>query len=81
MLLLKTGDPFVAQQYTRYLKSKRQGLEEQKQRNFYQRMQQDIKKRKDDNEESVQLSTNSFFEERKVRVLIARLSNRLIQEV
>eukprot|EP00347_Sterkiella_histriomuscorum_P014161 403361930 len=46
VLLLKTGDPFVAQQYNNYLRIKRKGKNEEKQKNFYERMQQDVHKRK-----------------------------------
>eukprot|EP00347_Sterkiella_histriomuscorum_P024345 403331448 len=46
VLLLKTGDPFVAQQYNNYLRIKRKGKNEEKQKSFYERMQQDVHKRK-----------------------------------
>ncbi|CDW80942.1 UNKNOWN [Stylonychia lemnae] len=51
VLLLKTGDPFVAQQYQKYLRIKRKGHEQKKQ-NFYQRMQKDISKRKQEDSQS-----------------------------
>ena len=45
VLLLKTGDPFVAEMYNKYLKAKRRGRKQKADRNFYERMQLDIKKR------------------------------------
>lgn len=44
ILMLKTGDSYVAKQYEKYLKHKRKGKVEEK-RNFYDRMNQDVQKR------------------------------------
>ncbi len=38
ILLLKTGDPYLAQCYNNYLKIKRRGKEDDKKKSFYDRM-------------------------------------------
>ena len=46
IILVQKSDPFVAKMYRNYIRVKRKkGLEQQRQKNFYQRMQMDIKKR------------------------------------
>ncbi|CDW89107.1 UNKNOWN [Stylonychia lemnae] len=46
ILLLRSGDPYVSQMFSKYLQFKRKGKRDQKQKNFYERMQNDIIKRK-----------------------------------
>jgi len=45
MILLHKSDPFLAKKHSEYLRVKRKQLQEQKEKTFYERMQEDIKKR------------------------------------
>ena len=45
LILLKKSDPFVAKMFKNYLRVKRKGRGDSVQKNFYSRMQEDIKKR------------------------------------
>ena len=45
MILLHKGDPFVAKKHSQYLAAKRRQKKEELEKNFYQRMQDDIKQR------------------------------------
>lgn len=42
VLLLKTGDPYVAKMYDKYLKFKKLGKYGKKDKNFYERMNVDV---------------------------------------
>ena len=45
MILLHKGDPFVAKKHSQYLAAKRRQKKEELEKNFFQRMQDDIKQR------------------------------------
>jgi hypothetical protein len=47
MILLHKSDPFLAKKHNEYLRYQRRKKQEEKEKNFYQRMQEDIRKREE----------------------------------
>lgn len=47
MILLHKSDPFLAKKHTEYLKYQRRKRQEEKDKTFYERMQEDIRKREE----------------------------------
>ncbi len=50
MLLLRTGDPYLSAMYQKHLRARRKGKQLQRTQNFYERMQMDIVKRTQEQE-------------------------------
>lgn len=47
MILLHKSDPFLARKHTEYLRCMRRKRKEEKEKTFYERMQEDIRKREE----------------------------------